>query len=290
LEQIESISKTQIRTNGAILAGRIDSLQDDEELFGGYEDQGTWEEMKTQEERDAEESACNPCPMLVVSIPEMPKGALVEVEVITATAESAKCLELRDGNHSMQCSPQLSSNSSKSLWESGHNFPTVLPINEGIHIRSFARVIGTQCSAAALVTASVSTACEEQEIQSDSMLVDMLSCAEKVLSETRAGLDSRSIAHVRLFYVSSEKSFAGEYVSHNDGGQLRTSLRTAIGFRFENLVPAMSVIPVKAIHTIDFAPESTSEENRVIKFAMQVLLLDPVHLETEIWIHKDRTL
>ncbi len=296
LKEIESISKTQIRTNGSILAGRIDSLQDEEELFGGYEDQGTWEEMKTQEERDAEEAASNPCPMLVVSIPEMPKGALVEVEVITATAETAKCLDIRDGKHSMKCNPQSMSNSSRCAvgWESGHNFPTVLPINEGVEINSFARVIGTQCAAAALVTASVSTACAEHTIQPDSMLVDMLSASEKVLSETRSGLDSRSIAHVRLFYVSLEKASnkdeeeEKEIVSHNDGVQLRASLRNAIGLRFENRLPAMSVVPVKAIDAIDFGPENTFNENKVIKFAMQVLIFDPVHLGTEIWIHKDR--
>ena len=289
-ERIESISKLGIRTNGSILPGRIDSLQDDMELFGGYEDQGTWEEMKTQEEIDAEESASNPCPILVVSIPEMPKGALVEVEVITSTAESAKCLDVKDGSYSMECSQRVPRSRKGSMgWESGHIFPIVLPINEGIHISSFVRVIGNGCAAVALVTASFSTDCsKEHEIYPDFLFTDMLCSTEKVLSKTRAGLDSSSIAHVRLFYVSSEKFTDGECNDHNDGVQLRTSLRNAIGFHFENCIPAISVIPVKAIDTIHFLPKNTSGSNRVIKFAMQVFLLDPVHLETEIWIHKDR--
>ena len=289
-EKIESISKAQIRTNGSIIAGRIDSLTDDTELYGGYEDQGTWEEMKTQEEIDAEEIASNPCPILVVSIPEMPKGALVEVEVITATAESAKCLDMRDGNFSMECNQHApESNNSSIGWEPGHNFPTMLPINEEMQINSFTRVIGNQCAAATLVTASLPVnSSRKHEIQSDSLFTDMFSSAEKVLSETRSGLDSRSIAHIRLFYVSSEKSANEDTILHNDGVQLRSSLRNAIGFKFDKRLPAMSVIPVKAIDTIDFVPKDTNDINRVIKFAMQVLLLDPVHFETEIWIHKDR--
>jgi diphthine-ammonia ligase len=290
LERLESISKTQIRTNGSIIPGVIDSLQDDTELFGGYEDQDTWEEMKSQEEIDAEGVSSNPCPILVVSIPEMPKGALVEVEVITSTVETAKSLDIRDGNFSMECSHQVSHSSRASVgWKYGHDFPTMLPINEGIQINSFARVIGKQCAAAALVTASYSTiSSEDYVIHSDSMFVDMLSSADKVLSETRAGLDARNIAHIRLFYVSSEKSTDGGNVVLNDGVQLRTSLRNAIGFQFENKLPATSVVPVKAISTIGVLPSNACDNNRVIMFAMQVLLLDPVHLETEIWINKDR--
>ena len=290
LEIVESISKTQIRTNGSIIPGVIDSLQDDTEIFGGYEDQDTWEEMKTQEEIDAEVESSNPCPILVVSIPEMPKGALVEVEVITSTVEAAKSLDTRDGNFSMECNHQVSHSSRASVgWKSGHDFPTILPINEGIQINSFARVIGKQCAAAALVTASCSTVCsEDYAIHSDSMLVDMLSSADKVLSETRAGLDASNISHIRLFYVTSEKSADGEHVAHNDGVQLRTSLRNAIGFRFENKLPATTVVPVKAISTIGVLPRNECDSNEVIMFAMQVLLLDPVHLETEIWVNKDR--
>jgi len=290
LELLESISKTQIRTNGSILPGSIDSLQDETELFGGYEDQGTWEEMKSQEEIDAEEVSSNPCPILVVSIPEMPKEALVEVEVITSTVEAAKCLDTRDGIYSMECHHNVSYSGIASVgWESGHDFPTMLPINEGIQINSFARVIGIQCAAVALITASYSTVCSEvNEICSGSIFVDMLSSADKLLSETRAGLDARNIVHIRLFYVSSKKSTNGGYAVHNDGVQLRITLLNAIGSKFENNLPATSVIPVKAISTVGVLPRNTHDDNRVIAFAMQVLLHDPIHLETEIWINKNR--
>ena len=290
LERLETISKTQIRTNGSIFPGRIDSIQDDTELFGGYEDEGTWEEMKSQEYNDAKEEDSKPCPILVVSIPEMPKGALVEVEVITSTAEATKCLEVRDGNFSMECSHLLSQSPGTSNgWEAGHNFHTMSPINEGIQINSYVRVIGDQCAAAALITASRSTACsDDYDIHSDSLLADMLSSNKKVLSQARAGLHNHNIVHIRLFYISTAKSSEGGYTVINDGVQLRTSLLNAMNLIFGKNLPAISVVPVNAINTACIPRGKTCDGNRLIMFAMQILLLDPVHLETEIWINKGR--
>ena len=290
LERLETISKTQIRTNGSIFPGRIDSIQDDTELFGGYEDEGTWEEMKSQEYNDAKEEESKPCPILVVSIPEMPKGALVEVEVITSTAEATKCLEVRDDNFSMECSHLISQSPGASNgWEAGHNFHTMSPINEGIQINSYVRVIGDQCAAAALITASRSTACsDDYDIHSDSLLADMLSSNKKVLSQARAGLHNHNIVHIRLFYISTEKSSDGGYTVINDGVQLRTSLLNAMNLIFGKNLPAISVIPVNAINTACIPRGKTCDGDRFIMFAMQILLLDPVHLETEIWINKGR--
>lgn len=291
LNRLESISKSQIRTNGSILPGSIDSLVDETELFGGYEDQDTWEEMKTQEERDAEEEAFNPCPILVVSIPEMPKGALVEVEVITSTIEATKCLDMRDVTCSMECTHEVPYTGGTSVgWESGHDFPTTLPRNEGIRINSFARVLGGQCAAAVLVTASHSTdeSSNNCEIQPDLLFGEMLSSAKKALSEARANLNTDHIAHVRLFCVSPEKSTNAEYLCLDDGFQLRSALRNAISSKVDHNHPASSIIPVKAIDTIGLLPQTSSDGSGAIMFAMQVLLLDPVHLETEIWINKDR--
>jgi hypothetical protein len=189
----------------------------------------------------------------------------------------------------MECNHQVATSNKASMrWESGHEFPTKLQINEGIQIDSFARVVGKECAAATIITATFPTDISaDYKLQSDSLFMDMLSSAEKVLSETRAGLDTSKIAHVRLFYVSTAKSANGGYVVHNDGVQLRSSLRNAIGFQFANSLPAISVVSVKAISTIDVS-KSTREDSRGILFAMQVLLLDPVRLETEIWINEDR--
>jgi len=287
LALLESISKSQIHNNGSILPGKINSLQDTFEMFGGYEDEGTWEEMKNNEEVD--ESLSTTYPILVVSIPELPKGAIVEVEVITTTVDAAKSLDQRDADYSMECSHLVAPNSEAPLgWESGHNFGALLPSNEGIRIDSFARVIGHRCAAVALITASCSTNTNVCEIQSDSMLDDMISSAMKVLSIARAGLDTHNIIHIRLFYVSSEQFMDGEYIIRDDGVQLRASLRAVISSKIQKNQPAISVIPVKGIDTIIMLRNESRNIKRRIMFAMQVLILDPIHLETEMWIHKDR--
>ena len=289
IDLLASISTSQIRNNGSIIAGEIDSLQDTTELYGGYEDQATWEEMKSDE--DIDESLPNPCPILVVCIPEMPKGAIVEVEVITTTVDVAKSLEQRDADYSIDCSSHVTPICASSVgWESGHDFGPSLPANEGIRIDSFARVVGHGCAAVALITASRSTntTSNKYEIQSDYMLDDMISSAVKVLSKARAGLDTRNIVHIRLFYVSSEQSTNGEYVVNDDGVQLRASLRAIISSKVENNRPAISVIPVKGLNTIGMLPKEKGNVNSGIMFAMQVLIFDPIHLETEVWIHKDR--
>jgi len=288
LALLESISKSQIRSNGSILPGKIDSLQDTSELFGGYEDEGTWEEMKSNEEVD--ESLSSTYPILVVSIPEMPKGAIVEVEVITTTVDAAKSLDQRDADYSMECSRHVAPISEAPVgWESGHNFGALLPCNEGIRIDSFARVIGHRCAAVALITASCSTNTSNVcEIHSDTMLDDMISSAMKVLSIARAGLETHNIIHIRLFYVSSEQTTDGEYIVRDDGVQLRASLRAIISSKIQKNQPAISVIPVKGIDTIVMLRKESRNIKRRIMFAMQVLILDPIHLETEMWIHKDR--
>lgn len=291
LDLLASISTTQIRNNGSIIAGEIDSLVDTTELFGGYEDQATWEEMKNDE--DIDESLPNPCPILVVCILEMPKGAIVEVEVITTTVDVVKSLEQRDSDYSIDCSSYDTPICESSVgWESGHDFETSLPANKGIRIDSFTRIVGHGCAAVALITASRSTntntTSNKYEIQSDSMLDDMISSAVKVLSKARAGLDTRNIVHIRLFYVSSEQSTNGEYVVSDDGVQLRTSLRAIISSKIKNNHPSTSVIPVKGINTIGMSPKEKGNVNSGIMFAMQVLILDPIHLETEVWIHKGR--
>ena len=287
---LESISESQFHNNGSIIPGKIDSLSQKSELFGGYEDEGTWEEMKKNCEEDGNESSSNPCPILVLSISEMPKGAKVEVEVITTAVDIATCLGQRDSQYSMEfCHTSVSVSDTTVGWESGHNFGTQINGNEQqLQIDSFARVIGNRCAAVALITASnsadSSNACS---IQSDFMFEDMICSAMKVLSKTRAGLSTQNIVHVRLFYNCS-KSTDGKYVVGDDGLLLRSSLRAVINSKIMKNQPAISVIPVKGIETLGMPRKCKGKNKGLIMFAMQVLIFDPVHLETEVWIHKDR--
>jgi hypothetical protein len=293
MEVVESMSTSQIEKNGSIIPGKVDTLENVSEFFGGYEDEGTYEEMKKQ--GLVEEEAIIPCPMLVVCLSEMPKGALVELEVIAATADSSKSLECRDVRYCMEKNYVQSLRESNTLslgWNTGHDFPSLKPMNEEIKIEAFARVIGRGCAAFGVAAASFKPPSKENgHIQLDLMLGDMLKSVERALADARSGLQESNFLHVRLFYVSSEQNALGEeFVPRDDGVQLRVSLRTLVSSKIRNNPPSTTVVPVRAIH-ISGHKTNTSGGSYTLsstKFAMQVLVVDPVHLETEIWIHKDR--
>ena len=292
MEIVESISTSQIEKNGAIIPGKVDTLENASEVFGGYEDEGTYEEMKKQ--GLVEEEAITPCPMLVVCLSEMPKGALVELEVITATVDASKSLDRRDATYWMEknsVQSVLETNSLSIGWDTGHDFPSLKAINEDIKIEAFARVIDHGCAAFGVATASFITSKENGHIQLDMMLGDMLKSVERVLADARSGLKESNILHVRLFYVASEQNtMDGDFIPRDDGVELRSSLRSLVNSKIKNNPTATTVVPVRGIHISGHNTNSSGGSNTLssTKFAMQVLVIDPVHLETEIWINKDR--
>jgi diphthine-ammonia ligase len=284
MDTIESISKKQIRDNGSIIPGRIDSVVDQSELYGGYEDEGTWEEMKREQQDEEEQSSC---PILVVSIPEMPKGAIVEVEVVAATEAAASCLEINDVELCRRCTTNVEERPSLG-WDTGHGFPsTQQNFNENVQIHSSVRVIGHKCAATALIAAFANTATDTLDLQVDHLLRDMLLSLNKVLAEGRSGLGASNGIHIRLFYTATTYSAAGNVVAKDDGLQLRSALQSAVAAwgKDEVSLPATTLVPVQAMKIIN---SSSLPRDAVPVLTMQVLLMDPVHTETEIWIHKDR--
>jgi hypothetical protein len=115
----------------------------------------------------------------------------------------------------------------------------------------------------------------------------MLVSLDKVLAEGRSGLSSSNAIHVRLFYVATEFSGSGNALAKDDGLQLRSFMQSAIASwgKDKDSVPAVSVVPVQAIDVINGLPSS---KDLKALLAMQVLKVDPVHMETEIWMQKDR--
>lgn len=282
LGRVALISQKQIRENGSIIPGKVDSLPNQSELYGGYEDEGTWEEMKSQKEESTDS-----CPILLVSIPEMPKGAAVEVEVVSVTKGAATSLEMND-TQLLKTHANQEEDSTEIGWDAGHEFGDKLKrCNESMNINSWIRVIGHRCAATAVITASNNNSTETVDLCIETLLYDMLVYLDKVLAEARSGLSASNVLHVRLFYVATGKSSTGDIKAKNDGLQIRISLQSAIkswaGGR--GSCPSTTVVPV---HAIDVISSSFSFEGKVPLFAMQALIIDPIHMETEIWIRKDR--
>ena len=72
-----------------------------------------------------------------------------------------------------------------------------------------------------------------------------------------------------------------------DGLQVRLAFQSAIAKWTKNpSLPASSVVPVHAMDIIN-VPINGAKDRQII-YALQALYVDPVHLETDIWIRKDR--
>ena len=281
LDQIVSISKQYIQENGGILPGRIDAPQYDP--YDGYEDEETWLEMKREQEENVAV-----CPLLIVSIPEMPMGAVVEVEVIAATHSAASNLKIgKDAMISQPCTTKDKTTASHG-WETGHDFPKANQgFNENIQVDASLRALGRGCAAAVIVTASTDATTKALDVQLGALLGDMLTAVDKVLAEGRSGLKAANTVHVRLYYVATEQSSSGEIRVNDDGVALRSSLQSSIASwrKNEESLPASTLVPVQGLKLI--TPKSNAKE-MVTMMAMQVLVVDPVHMETEMWINKGR--
>lgn len=282
IDKIVSISNSQIKSNGSIVPGKVDSLLNQSNIYGGYEDEGTWEEMKGEQE-----DSTISCPLLVVSLPEMPKGAVAEVEVVSVTEGVASSLEVRDAEFQRDCKNQAEVTSAVD-WDTGNSFPETLEeYNESIQNHSMARVVGHRCAGSVLITASTKYPTMSMQVQLDSVLNDMFLSMDTILAEARSGLCPLNVFHIRLFYVATEYSRTGDVVAKDDGLRIRASLQSAIGCwnKGQDLFPASSVVPVHGLTVINapFAPHKS-----IPFLAMQVSVLDPVQMATEVFIHKDR--
>lgn len=267
------------KTNGNVIPGSVDSLISSTEMFDGYEDEGTWREMTAQQ--SGKKSGI---PFLVVAIPELPVGSLVEIEAIAATERAASTLGKR------KClleesfdSPNDIKNTKFSDFDTGHDFP----IESELQISSFdcyatTVSIGSGCAAMCTVVAS-STDIDNFLIFNPETLLSKMFCVAHSSLEN-ASLSTKDALHVRLYYVVS----GDEETAKNDGIRWRSSLATTLAretsllFNKDTTVPAMSTIPVLRMKFWDdnfFTSPLVS---------LQVMTIDPVHLETELWINQCR--
>ena len=280
VREIESISRMQVMENGGIVPGRIDSVaQDRLSPYDGYEDEGTMLALKKDID---EQKFISECPLLVVVVSEMPVGASIEVEVVAVTKQAASCLELTSSFLTLPAIEAQAEFAPPLDWDTGHDFSNASEANQAdIHLHAAAQILGNGCAANAVLAASVDSAAETLDIRLEVLLRDMLSSLDKVLAEGRSGLCATYSLSVRLYYIATAKE------SHDDGLQVRSALQSALAAwrGADHQTPASTVIPVQAIHLLHTKPISAA---RSVFLAMQVLVVNPIHLETEIWIHHGR--
>ena len=289
IHQIASICNLELKRNGGIVPGKVDSPI----------------ALPTEEDEDCchvQEGAT--CPLLVVSIPEMPVGAVVEVEVIAATLLAKSCLPLADCSFSAA----KPTRGTAPIWDTGHSFPPALswrkPSNTKIQIHM--RSLGYGCAAVVTVTAHCdrNENCSADELAVDTRMVvhDMVEGLSGALAGeggSPTGFHSRSVLHARLYYIASKVDCSsGKKTLQDDGLLVRSSLQASLASFCSSpssdagsLPPTLSVIPVQAINQLYVNNDNDGNEplsTTTIIMALQATVIDPVHLETELWIHHGR--
>jgi diphthine-ammonia ligase len=282
LSTITSICHQQIETNGGVVPGAIDNLRRGLDL-DGYEDEETMLEM-------AKEDMKPPCPILLVSIPEMPLGALVEVEAIAATHEAASCLEVQDSFSRRVCPAIEDEVDSSSGWDTGHDFQLdddKCAVSPELQFNVMVRSLGNGSAACAIVTAGTSST-SDMDIDIEIVLATMLKHASDAIRYGPSGLGLANVMNVRLYYVATRLDESGNLSVENDGLRIRSALQMSIASQWQEAkhTPAITLVPVQGMKVI--RPEVTKEDGSCTLFAMQLTVLDPVHMESELWIRHGR--
>jgi diphthine-ammonia ligase len=286
LSTITSICHQQIETNGGVVPGAIDNLRRQGMDLDGYEDEETMREMVKENEKP-------PCPILLVSIPEMPLGALIEVEAIAATHEAASCLEIQDSFSRRVCSAIETPGNEvdcSSGWDTGHDFQ--LDDDKGavspeVQFDVMIRSLGNGSAACAIVTAGTSST-SDMDIDIEIVLATMLKHASDAIRYGPSGLGLANVMNVRLYYVATRLDDSGDLSIDNDGVRIRSAFQMAVASQWlaAKHVPATTLVPVQGMKVI--RREVKKEDDGCTLFAMQLTVLDPVHMESELWIRHGR--
>lgn len=306
-EEVCRICIDSIKCNGDVSAGRVDERKSHsgQELYGGYEDYETWKEMTGFEETIGEstkniQDANLMAPLLMIALPQMPKGASAEVELICASSKASICLDMEEfftlSNGSMNGTSGHRNNINQSAWDIGYdsNFSERdLEQHNVFNILSVARSIGKGCAAVvtsiAYINEGIPVIDEVMPFNLSSLFQDMIQSATDTMIE-KSELDKIFILHIRLFYNISALRDWGYNAS-----LVRSALCMAITAEFvggncggTNNLPASSIVPVDEIHLLSSSPMSLSSMTSS-SFGMHILAADLVHTETEMWINHNRS-
>jgi len=183
LEELLNVSQEAWNTNGGVVAGAIDSAKTS---IDEYEDE------ETRLAVEGETVVPPMVPILVVEIPEMPVGALVEVEAIAATSALTSCLDAVDQHHSEICKLSTEEIPCPLGWDIGHAEP--LPTVEStVRIHVACRSI-PGCLSAPIVAASW---------VNDNNPADMMALWKLLWMRLQAQPYLEHVVVVRVYYLSS---------------------------------------------------------------------------------------
>jgi hypothetical protein len=225
----------------------------------------------------------------------MPLGALVEVEAIAATHEAASCLEIQDSFSRRVC-PAIENPEDEieatNGWDTGHDFQVdddKGAVGPELQFDVMIRSLGNGSAACAIVTAGTSGISDiDMDIDIEIVLATMLKHASDAIKYGTSGMGLANVMNVRLYYVATRLDDSGDFVVENDGIRIRSAFQTAVASQWQEAkdAPATTLVPVQGMKVIRH--EVTKEDDSCTLFAMQLTILDPVHMESELWIRHGR--
>ena len=303
-EKVDKISRLEINHNGSVSSGFVDEISDagNDEIY----------EVDTVNEQsiipiDQDSLSTSFIPILIVSIPQIPAGSLAEVELICCSNQVASSLGVTTSlAQAIAALPYSSAedNQTRIGWNLGHDglkseeiphrkLQPHFSFCSSFEIDSFVRYAGKGCLATAYVSASLPQ-CSNEDISTpriiniEEVIEDMVDSAILCLND-KAELDKSVILHIRLFHVSA---------ASEDSLKLHSAMQSALSLGFKlyhhknkafkenrkTTCPAFTIVPVQAM----CMPMLSLEINKLTLFAMQVVAVDLLHMETEMWINSER--
>jgi hypothetical protein len=174
-------------------------------------------------------------------------------------------------------------------WDTCHDVIPRSATTDEVKIDVLIRFLGNRSAASAIVTASTPTSESCVDMDVENVLSQMVHHFSRALRYGLSGLGLANALNVRLYYVSTSRNDLGELTAvESDGVRIRSAFQHALAAQWPSAetVPATTLIPVQGLTVLNLG---TSADSRTLTFfAMQIVLVDPVHMESEIWIHHGR--
>ena len=221
---MQSICRTQMKNNGGVVPGAVDGTSPrpsstNSDGANGYEDEETRREIEGDAAVDEHNSdnpqLTPPCPILVVAIPQMPVGALTEVEVVAATRKAALSLKICDQSSSLEHSLSHAHSAARVDpaaplgWDTGYDFEQAphAAENRTVRVDTFVRSLGSHAATFGLVTAGWLQSTTSENSRSSSKDVDVQWVLSRMLTDllNEPTFDSQHVLHLRLYFIATSR-------------------------------------------------------------------------------------
>ncbi len=294
-KEIANICLDNLSNNANIIPGAIDNDTPTATTadFDGYEDEETRLELMQSPQQQQQSSPENRpehfC--LAISIPQMPLGALAEIECICTTPRLTECLETKTMFHSktITLGTRMVDNDG-GCWDLGFDDNTNQNsyTSTTIELNSVIKSIGMACIASACIVATPPPQQQSQNHWNDidmmiSLLHEMWTMGvDQVKSVAQFESILQQTLHIRLYYNQTS--------GQKNEDMIRLALQSVLSSHActnYSQIPTHTLIPVQDIQLISTTASTNLYSSSI--FAIDLLVLDPIHSGTEVWIHHGRT-